>query len=1081
MSAARRLSIALLTLAVLVTGLVALPIDTARAVDPTPPGVPAGAVKIPHQLHHFSATIEAGQTADGPWGYCYDGYVISFDAAYGTPYREWEDPLRYSYYEILKNNDGTTSARSQRSVPSSGVFLKEWQNLTQNSDIETRVVGDLPYGHLTFASANMVNQVYSGSFTEEGGPSQCSPSVRSARQASWNESLSDKEFWTARPFVSPVDLTITVPEGPFEVGEDVPGTWTLENHSEQTATLRRINPSSGLLNVGLDVVDELSDLPVSLAPGETVTRPFTVRPRVKAIGKLWSEITVEIDGEEFVDSGYAKVDVQPDVDVVLSTDVTSETKTGDTFNVTATITNNDDEVELFGLDSEFLWTSPVGPVKWSHGPVTASGEEPADAEVVVPPGGSTTLHWTYLAEEPGVVDLTAFITGQAGAGFEWGPIELEASTTVAIESAELALSDVRLQPSAIVPGQFGNVRGTVTNTGTSEVRDIDFALGSAPELQVVDGVLADLDPSVSPRIATLGADESREFMIPVAMVMDAGELATYRATLDMVGTSTIGGEDVEVSGQAVFGEGLDLTPYWSTILDDVRANLLSDTIEFFEGINEWGDSSTLGGVTVGSSEGALAAFQKLGDGLLTLEDFIEEEIDSGGARLTATGRAVTDAVIEYLHTNTAQEMMVDLANLEEDVAFGGLDIFTDWLRKVEVAARKDDVREVSKLLAEPATEVAVGLGVERAAGKVFSDLVGSAVGRKVVSYMKRAPEPVDEDWIWLPEPDYTPDKLVARELQDLKDMPTGVAITGETVARAGLTADEHGWMIEMAREHGVAFFVRPRPESAIKFAKLGYNAKPMAIKLKSINEIDHKWLGWDDYADSEGLVVFRKPKDPLEAMKEAVEAGELEYGGPEIDAIIERYNLRLAEWKSFEKPFGDAGPTVDPTEGILHKLNGDVLNPDGSISPGDGFSIQRYGKTVRTKATIDGDGVIRFSHNNQPVYSDIDLLAIAKPDGSPIDPELHRLISERGGAGIDSQHGDSVLTSDFPNWDVAKRFGEQYAREHMRGGDPLIIVQPDVTTLGYVDSIAVPEGPIPGSGYDLYGKMSATYEGAGKR
>ncbi len=320
-----------------------------------------------------------------------------------------------------------------------------------------------------------------------------------------------------------------------------------------------------------------------------------------------------------------------------------------------------------------------------------------------------------------------------------------------------------------------------------------------------------------------------------------------------------------------------------------------------------------------------------------------------------------------------------------------------------------------------------------------------------------------------------------RELQDLKDMPTGVAITGETVARAGLTPDEHGWMIDMAREHGVAFFVRPRPESAAKFARLGYNAKPMAIKLKSINEIDHKWLGWDDYADSEGLVVFREPKDPFPAMYEAVDNGELEWGGNEIDRIIARYNLRKAEWKSYEKPFGDDGPTVNPREGILHKLNGDTLGPDGTISPGDGFTIQRYGKTIRTKVTIDPDGVIRFTHNNQPVYSDIDLLSIARPDGSPIPPELHRKISENAGFGIDSQHGDSVMTSDFPNWDVAKKFAVQYANEHKRGGDPLVIVQPDVTTLGYVDDLVVPDGTVPGSDYDLYAKITTTYEGAGTR
>jgi hypothetical protein len=288
-------------------------------------------------------------------------------------------------------------------------------------------------------------------------------------------------------------------------------------------------------------------------------------------------------------------------------------------------------------------------------------------------------------------------------------------------------------------------------------------------------------------------------------------------------------------------------------------------------------------------------------------------------------------------------------------------------------------------------------------------------------------------------------------------------------------------MIDMAREHGISFFVRPRPETAAKFAGLGYNAKPMAIKLKSISEIDHKWLGWDDYADSEGLVVFRRPQDPLPKLKAAVERGELEYGGAEIDEILKRYELRLAEWKSYEKPFGDDGPTVDPRVGILHKLNGDTLTPDGRVVEGTGFDVKRYKNDVRTKATIDADGVIRFSYNDKPVYSDIDLLHIAQPDGSNISAELHQLISEQTGFGLDGQHGDSVATSDFPNWDIAKKFATQYANEHKRGGDPLVIVGADATTLGYVKSIDVPTGPIPGSGYDLYGKITTTYEGAGRR
>jgi len=57
----------------------------------------------------------------------------------------------------------------------------------------------------------------------------------------------------------------------------------------------------------------------------------------------------------------------------------------------------------------------------------------------------------------------------------------------------------------------------------------------------------------------------------------------------------------------------------------------------------------------------------------------------------------------------------------------------------------------------------------------------------------------------------------------------------------------------------------------------------------------------------------------------------------------------------------------------------------------------------------------------------------------------------------------------------------QYANEHKRGGDPLVVVQGDVTTLGYVDTIEVPTGDILGSGYDLYSRITTTYEGAGRR
>jgi hypothetical protein len=1069
----------LLAMAVLATTLGLAPAGTAGAWDPTPPGIPAGSVKIPLEVQFITKTVQTGVDAQGrAAGYCFDEAYVTFDKMYGRPGNDGS----HSWYAVGTNADGSPWSAIRYdsdnvfavNYPQGAVFPNPWFTVDHHFQIVYRAAWGGSAS--THGSGLLVD-------TGEGVESRCAPSVRGPRVAAMKASVENWEFWTSMPLEPPVDLSIVAPDGPFEIGEDIPVTWKVTNDADHPATGISFQPTSGMAwsNNAVEIVSSSGPaLPSTLGPGESVTRQYVVRPKAQATSQLTGKVTATVDGATFTDSGAATIAVPPDLEVVLSTDVSGETRVGDEFHVTATLTNHD-TVDLLQIDSEPLSSAPSGPVKWVSGPLTANGDDPEDELVDLAPGETTTLHWTYLAEDPGVVELTSYIEGVDTT--LWTTFNVSASTTVAIETTELVLDQVRLQPGHIVPGQFGNIRGTVTNTGSVDVKDIDFTLQSTPELVIVEGRIAQQGSAVSPRIQTLAPDETREFMIPVAMVIDAGNLASYRADLRMAGTARIDDEFVEVAGTATTGDGLDLSPYWSTIIGEVKRNLLSDTIDFFEGVNDWGESSTLAGVAVGSTEGALKAFQKMGDGVLATGDFVIEEVGSGGARLTETGKAAVAATREYLHTHTAKEMGADLAALGYNVNNTVVGTLGHWMRDVDRAASAGNAREVSRLLAEPATELLVGVGVEKAAGQLFARAVQSAVARKAVSYLKRSPEPLDES-IWLPTPEMPEipfDRMVARELQDLKDMPTGVPLTGETAARVGLTADEHAWMIEMAKEHGVTFFVRPRPEIAAKFAALGYNAKPMAIKLKSISEIDAKWLGWDDFTDSQGLVVFRKPKDPLQAMMDAVEAGELEPGSFEIDEIIARYNHRLAEWKSFEKPFGDNGPTVDPQQGILHKLNGDTLNPDGSITPGEGFDIQRYGNTKRTKVTIDSDGVIKFTHNNQPVYSDIDLLAIAKPDGTHISADLHKLISKAAGFGIDSQHGDSVLTSDFPNWNTAKKFATQYAQEHMRGGDPLLIVQPDATTLGYVDQLTVPDGDIPGSDYDLYGLMSTTYEGAGRR
>lgn len=877
------------------------------------------------------------------------------------------------------------------------------------------------------------------------------------------------------PKPMPVTVSLSSVERNVELGEEVPVTMELRNTSDQPLESMELLGGVGL-NFDTDYLQLVSGPQpppgTTLEPGATATFAYTVKALRTGTIEIVGGVDGMLQGEQISNDDTLRVTVPPDIDVALSSTVTTATKVGDEFQVVATLTNNDPE-DVADVRAEPLSQDPGGRVSPVTGPLDSAGRDVRTFPLTLPAGGTETITWTYLAEERGAVELTAQLSGRDPR--EDSLFFLSESLSVAIEAPSLEVSDLRLQPGSIVPGDFGVLRGTVTNNGSVDVSDIDVALESTPEMDEVTLPPDRIDPALSPRIALLAPEASREFLIPVSMSLDVGGLATYRTAVTFTGTAEVGGEDAPVETVAETVGSLDLTSYHETILDSVRANLFQDFLEVIEGINEWGDSSTLSGVAVGSTEGALKAMQTMGDGLLKINDLIGEASGDGGQRLTEQGEAIAAAAREYLATTSAQKMAVDLANLEENITVGGVGIFAEYLRDIDRAYTSGNSREVARLIAEPATELATGAGAEVAAGRIFSKLIAQPLVRETIRELKRAPAPIVDG------PDVPYEQLRRRELQDLRDMPTGVAITGETVARAGLTVDEHGWMIDMAREHGVAFFVRPRPETAAKFAAQGFNAKPMAIKLKSISEIDHKWLGWDDYADSEGLVVFRKPVDPLPKLKAAVERGELEYGGAEIDKILERYELRLAEWKSYEKPFGPDGPTVDPRQGILHKLNGDTLAPDGSVVDGSGFNVKRYKETVRTRATIDADGVIRFDFNNKPVYSDIDLLHIAKPDGSNIDPALHRQIAEAAGFGIDGQHGDSVATSDFANWTDAKKFATQYAGEHMRGGDPLVIVQGDVTTLGYVKSIDVPTGDLAGSGYDLYGKITTTYEGAGRR
>lgn len=523
------------------------------------------------------------------------------------------------------------------------------------------------------------------------------------------------------------------------------------------------------------------------------------------------------------------------------------------------------------------------------------------------------------------------------------------------------------------------------------------------------------------------------------MESDVGERNDYRLTLTMQGIATVDGTDVEVKDTSSIVDYLDLSAYWTSILGEVKAYLFDGLVALVDGVSDYGDSSTLGGVMVGGGEGTLAALQKMGDGVLKANDLIGTTSGLGTEYLTEEGKTIVNAVREYANTTSPKKMLIDFADVRDDITVAGVGVLSDWMYDVDKAASKGDVRELSKLIAEPTTELAVGFGVEQAGAKLFSKLIKKADPRKLLRGKKRAPDAPDEH---SPEIDY--ERAIAEDTADFDDLPEGVPLTVQTVARSGIDPAEHYWMQDMARRCKCAFFVRPRPREAIKWAKQGLNAKPLPIKAKSVSDLDVEWLGAKD--GTQGLVQIRKPDDPYEKIKEAIKNGRLKgIDDPEIKQINKRYNKLYAEWEARDE--------------LITKLN--------AKNGGKGITIRRYGEEVITKVSNDADGFLIFDFNNKRVYSDIDILHIGKPDGSHVSKELYDEVARELGHGIDGQHFSTANTADLPNREIAESLVREYATAHQRGGEPLLIIQPDVTTKGYVDQFKILDNGIDGSFGDL--------------
>ena len=736
---------------------------------------------------------------------------------------------------------------------------------------------------------------------------------------------------------------------------------------------------------------------------------------------------------------------------------------GDEITVTLTLTNNE-TVDVEGIRVDALEVSPNELLNPVSGPTTEAGTDPRVNPISLSAGATTTVSWVYKANAVGRGTLTANVSGQNP--YTPGVFFSSAEDNVAIESAAIVIKDLSLRPGRPVPGAFVTVRGSIENIGTVDINNIDFSLttnnaAKGPMFDVFSYRLDRLDTKISPRISSLPAGETHEFLIPLSIATDVGELATYRINLSMQGTANIDGIDVEIKDTAVVAGGLDTSVYWTSILAEVRSYLFNGLLDNVQSVidaaDRLGKSGLFGGTVVGSSKGTLNAFQKMGDGILGIPDLIAETGSTLGytAGFTNDGKAVVSAIREYVNTTSTKEMLVDMANVEElaalklgDQAVGVAETMNKWMFSIDKATAAGDYQKAAELITEPAVSVALSVGsdlaVEKAGAWLMKKIMNDSTTRKFMRGKRRAPEVPTET---MAEAEVR--KIQQSAAESFDELPDGVPLRADSVEQSGVAPSELASMKIAAKENDAVFVVRPESEQLAGRAKL--NKAPVSIKKKPVNDMDSEWLGFK--AEDEGLLQFKEPVDPNPKFKEAIKNGRLkDENDPEIIEILKRYSTQLSEWKSRIK--------------YVEKLN--------TENDGKGIKVKRYGKFVITKVSIDKEGYLVFNFNGERVYKSSDgFHIIDAKTGKTIAKDKYDKIMSKLGMAYDAKRGNVINTAGIKSREAAERLINEYGSGYTRkSGEALLFVGGDATTKGYVDKISILDNGVKGSYEQLYGKVA---------
>ena len=330
---------------------------------------------------------------------------------------------------------------------------------------------------------------------------------------------------------TPVVASLATVERNVELGEQIPVTLSLRNTG--AVPLESLALLGG---VGLNFNGEYLELvsgpdpapPGRIEPGATLTFQYVVQPLRTGRLQIDAGFDGTINNAAASDDASVVLNVPPDIDVVLSSSVTSETRVGDEFTVVATLTNNDPE-DVGGIRAQPLAQVPGDRVTPVSGPLDAVGDDIRTVPLTIASGETETITWRYLAEEPGVVELTAQISGRDPR--EDSLFFLSESLTVPIESV-LALELVGVErptPDVI------ELLATLKNSSDEEMA---LVWGGGLRLEVLAGTgPIGLNSGPSPVLPATIAPEAE---IEVRWRYDVRSVGAVVATLDVGGTTLSG-------------------------------------------------------------------------------------------------------------------------------------------------------------------------------------------------------------------------------------------------------------------------------------------------------------------------------------------------------------------------------------------------------------------------------------------------------------------------------------------------------------------------------------------------------------